>query len=137
MKKGIHPTYYSDATITCSCGNVVQAGSTVKELKTELCSACHPFYTGKQKLVDTAGRVDKFMAKMKKAKAYQDAKAGGSASDDKAKKDDKKDKKKEEKKEGSIKKTKTEEKNEEEREETEKSTEETPTEKAETKEEEK
>lgn len=67
MKKDLHPTYYKDATITCSCGNVIHAGSTVKELKTELCSACHPFYTGVQKLVDTAGRVDKFMAKRKKA----------------------------------------------------------------------
>lgn len=74
MKKNIHPTYYKDATITCSCGNVIHAGSTIKELKTELCSACHPFYTGKQKLVDTAGRVDKFMAKMKKAEEIKENK---------------------------------------------------------------
>jgi large subunit ribosomal protein L31 len=66
MKAKIHPQYFENLKITCACGNVVIAGSTRKELKTELCSACHPFYTGKQKLVDTAGRVDKFLAKVKK-----------------------------------------------------------------------
>lgn len=71
MKKNIHPKYYNDAKTTCACGNVTEAGSTQKELKTELCSACHPFYTGKQKLVDTAGRVDKYKAKVEKAKAYK------------------------------------------------------------------
>ncbi len=64
MKKDIHPTYYPDAKITCACGTVVTAGSTVKELHVELCSNCHPFYTGKQKLVDTARRVDKFNKKL-------------------------------------------------------------------------
>lgn len=66
MKKDIHPTYYKNATITCSCGNVIAVGSTVEKGKTELCAACHPFYTGTQKLVDTAGRVDKFRARMAK-----------------------------------------------------------------------
>lgn len=65
MKAAIHPTYYADAKIKCSCGAVYVVGSTAKELKTELCAACHPFYTGQQKLVDTAGRVDKFQAKRK------------------------------------------------------------------------
>lgn len=63
MKKDIHPTYYPTAQIKCACGNVIETGSTVAELTTELCSKCHPFYTGKQKLVDTARRVEKFAAK--------------------------------------------------------------------------
>jgi len=60
MKAKIHPAYH-DLTVTCSCGNIFQTRSTVgKDLHIEVCSACHPFYTGKQKIVDTAGRVDKF-----------------------------------------------------------------------------
>ena len=60
MKKDIHPTY-NEITVTCSCGNTFQTKSTLKEdLSIEICSACHPFYTGQQKIVDTAGRVDKF-----------------------------------------------------------------------------
>jgi len=65
MKKDTHPTYYPDARVTCACGNSFTTGATVKEINVELCSACHPFYTGKQKLVDTARRVEKFQAKMK------------------------------------------------------------------------
>ncbi|MCX6792665.1 MAG: 50S ribosomal protein L31 [Candidatus Falkowbacteria bacterium] len=64
MKKDIHPQYYPKAKVECACGNVIEVGSTINELKTELCSACHPFYTGKQKLVDTARRVEKFHAKV-------------------------------------------------------------------------
>lgn len=67
MKAKTHPQYFEDLKIVCSCGNIIIAGSTRKELKTEICSGCHPFYTGQQKLIDTAGRVDKFMAKVKKA----------------------------------------------------------------------
>jgi large subunit ribosomal protein L31 len=63
MKKDIHPTYYPKAKVECACGNTFTVGSTMSELKTELCSKCHPFYTGKQKLVDTARRVEKFQAK--------------------------------------------------------------------------
>lgn len=66
MKTGIHPKYFDFVEIRCSCGNVVISGSTKEKLKTELCSKCHPFYTGQQKLVDTAGRVDKFEAKRRK-----------------------------------------------------------------------
>lgn len=73
MKTAIHPTYYPDAKIKCSCGAVYVVGSTAKELKTELCAACHPFYTGQQKLVDTAGRVDKFQAKRKLSQDLQTA----------------------------------------------------------------
>ncbi|MDA3840502.1 MAG: 50S ribosomal protein L31 [Patescibacteria group bacterium] len=64
MKKDIHPSYNTEAKIICACGNILETGSTVDEIKTELCSKCHPFYTGKQKLVDSAGRVDKFKAKV-------------------------------------------------------------------------
>jgi large subunit ribosomal protein L31 len=60
MKKNIHPTYHSDAKITCACGNVIKTGSTVKAMQVEICSACHPFYTGKKKMIDTTGRVDRF-----------------------------------------------------------------------------
>lgn len=74
MKAKIHPAYFEDIKITCSCGNVMIAGSTKKELKTEICSACHPFYTGQQKLIDTTGRVDKFMAKIKKAQKIKEKK---------------------------------------------------------------
>ncbi|MGO8694310.1 MAG: 50S ribosomal protein L31 [Rectinemataceae bacterium] len=62
MKKGIHPKYEL-TTITCACGNVIETRSTVKNLQVEICSACHPFFTGKQKLVDTAGRIERFNRK--------------------------------------------------------------------------
>jgi large subunit ribosomal protein L31 len=63
MKLSIHPDY-KEITVTCSCGNVFKTGSTLgSDLQVEVCSACHPFYTGKQKMVDTAGRVDKFRKK--------------------------------------------------------------------------
>ncbi len=63
MKAAIHPTYFTDAKLICACGNVVTAGSTMQEIHIELCSKCHPFYTGKQKLLDTARRVEKFQEK--------------------------------------------------------------------------
>ena len=63
MKNEIHPKYYTDCKVSCVCGNTFLTGSTEPEIKVELCSACHPFYTGKQKLVDTARRVEKFAAK--------------------------------------------------------------------------
>lgn len=59
MKEGIYPVY-EETTITCACGNVIKTRSTKKDIKVEICSKCHPFYTGKQKLVDTGGRVDRF-----------------------------------------------------------------------------
>lgn len=65
MKNDIHPKYYPNCKVTCVCGNTFLTGSTEPEIKVELCSACHPFYTGKQKLVDTARRVEKFVAKVK------------------------------------------------------------------------
>ncbi len=69
MKKDTHPEYYPKAKVTCACGNSFTVGSTMKEIKVELCSACHPFYTGKQKLVDSARRVEKFKEKMEKKAA--------------------------------------------------------------------
>ena len=62
MKKGIHPDYI-DCTVRCGCGNTWQTRSTVSEMKIEICSACHPFFTGTQKMVDSLGRVDRFMKK--------------------------------------------------------------------------
>ncbi len=59
MKPGIHPKYQK-VTVTCACGNRIETGSTKAEIRLELCSACHPFFTGKQKLVDTAGRIERF-----------------------------------------------------------------------------
>ncbi|MBL7058089.1 50S ribosomal protein L31 [Patescibacteria group bacterium] len=64
MKKDTHPKYYENSRIICACGNSFEAGSILEEIKTDLCSACHPFFTGKQKLVDTARRVEKFEAKI-------------------------------------------------------------------------
>ena len=63
MKDSIHPQYYADATVTCVCGNTFQTGSTNKEIRVDICSACHPFFTGKQKLMDTEGRIDRFRKK--------------------------------------------------------------------------
>lgn len=77
MKKNIHPEYYSKAKISCACGNSFVAGSTLPEVKVEICSACHPFFTGKQKLLDTARRVEKFeerAAKKNTAKKSKTAK---------------------------------------------------------------
>ena len=63
MKTETHPKYYSEAQVICVCGSTFTTGSTLKEIKIDICSACHPFYTGKQKLVDTEGRVEKFRKK--------------------------------------------------------------------------
>ena len=68
MKKGIHPEY-KETTISCACGGTIQTRSTKKDLRIEICSNCHPFFTGKQKLVDTAGRVERFQRKYKKKDA--------------------------------------------------------------------
>lgn len=67
MKADIHPTYFPEAKITCACGNVIHVGAAKESMEIEVCSNCHPFYTGKGKLVDTAGRVEKFRARVAKA----------------------------------------------------------------------
>ena len=67
MKQDIHPTYYPKAKVKCVCGAVFEIGSTKPELQVEICSNCHPFFTGKEKLIDTAGKVEKFKARRAKA----------------------------------------------------------------------
>ncbi len=69
MKANIHPTYYKDAKISCVCGNTFTAGSTLPEIRVEICSACHPFFTGTQKFVDTQGQVEKFGKTLEIAKS--------------------------------------------------------------------
>ncbi len=63
MKKAIHPEFYDDAKITCACGTTYEIGSTEQKIDVELCAACHPFYTGEQKIIDTARRVEKYKAR--------------------------------------------------------------------------
>ncbi|MBF0476019.1 MAG: 50S ribosomal protein L31 [Deltaproteobacteria bacterium] len=70
MKKDIHPTYHM-TKIRCACGNELETGSTIKDISVEICSKCHPFFTGKQKLVDSAGRVERFIRKYERAKAKE------------------------------------------------------------------
>ena len=66
MKEGIHPTYYTDAKVTCACGNTWTTGSTRKEIRVEICSKCHPFFSGEaQRIVDIEGQVDRFYKKLK------------------------------------------------------------------------
>jgi large subunit ribosomal protein L31 len=66
MKPEIHPTYYPEARIICSCGATWTTGSTVPEIRTDVCSTCHPFYTGEQRIVDTAGQVERFMKRLER-----------------------------------------------------------------------
>lgn len=72
MKEKIHPTWYPEARVHCACGNTFTTGSTKPEIAVEICSACHPLFTGQQKLVDTAGRVDKFQQRAAIAKRKQE-----------------------------------------------------------------
>ncbi len=69
MKEKIHPKYYTDAKVTCACGNTFTTGSTQKVLKVELCSKCHPFFTGKSRMIDTGGRVERFKQRYKKTES--------------------------------------------------------------------
>lgn len=84
MKTNIHPVWFNDAKVTCACGNTFSTGSTLEQIKLDICSNCHPFFTGQQKYVDTLGQVDKFqkksldavvkMAKVVQIRAARDAK---------------------------------------------------------------
>ncbi len=65
MRENIHPTWYPEARVICACGNSWTVGSTVPEIRTDVCSACHPFYTGEQRIVDTEGQVDRFMKRLR------------------------------------------------------------------------
>ena len=69
MKADTHPTYFKAATATCACGNEFEVGSTIEKIQVEVCSACHPFYTGNEKSLDTTGRVERFKARQAAAKA--------------------------------------------------------------------
>jgi len=66
MKKEIHPKYHADTKVKCACGNTFTASSTKEYIETEICSACHPFYTGKEKIIDTVGQVQKFRRRLEK-----------------------------------------------------------------------
>lgn len=66
MKKDIHPKYYPNAKVTCACGNAFTVGSTKEHIETEICSKCHPFFTGKEKVIDTLGQVQKFKVRAAK-----------------------------------------------------------------------
>lgn len=71
MKQNTHPTYYPKTKVKCACGAIFEVGSTKPELLVEICSHCHPFFTGKEKLIDTAGKVEKFRARREKAAAVK------------------------------------------------------------------
>ncbi|PIT88325.1 MAG: 50S ribosomal protein L31 [Candidatus Magasanikbacteria bacterium CG10_big_fil_rev_8_21_14_0_10_36_32] len=97
MKKDIHPEFHTDCKVTCACGNTFTTGSTMKEIRIELCNQCHPFYTGKQKFVDSARRVEKFQeraekqaALLKTVKTKKTAKTEGVETPEKTKKTAKK-----------------------------------------------
>lgn len=93
MKKDIHPEYFPNAKVTCACGNKFTVGSTKPEIAVEICYACHPFYTGNEKLIDTAGRVEKFKAKREKAAATPTKSKTVKRAEKKEKKESKKKKK--------------------------------------------
>ena len=71
MKKGIHPKYYPEAKVVCACGNTFITGSTKEVVRTEVCSACHPFFTGEQRIVDTAGQVERFEKRREKSRQLE------------------------------------------------------------------
>lgn len=73
MKQDIHPRWFPEATVTCACGNTWKTGATVPEIRTDICSNCHPFYTGEQRIVDTEGRVDVFMRRLEQRDAIRRA----------------------------------------------------------------
>jgi large subunit ribosomal protein L31 len=75
MKQGIHPQYFDNCQVTCACGNKFTTGSTVEKIDIDVCSKCHPFFTGQQKFVDIKGRIDKFNEKMATGKANAAKKA--------------------------------------------------------------
>lgn len=69
MRVDIHPKYYPNATVTCACGNTFTIGGTMEKIEVEICSNCHPFFTGTEKIIDTAGRVERFKSRRAKADA--------------------------------------------------------------------
>lgn len=84
MKEGIHPEWYPEAKVICACGNTFTTGATQPEIRTDICSACHPFFTGEQRIVDTAGQVERFMRRLEKGQAVRsDARAQRETADQK------------------------------------------------------
>ncbi len=79
MKKKIHPEYHEKALITCACGATLETGSTQKTMQVEICSQCHPFYTGKKKIIDTTGRVDRFKKITEKTRVKKEARVKSAA----------------------------------------------------------
>ncbi|HWE62705.1 MAG TPA: 50S ribosomal protein L31 [Chloroflexota bacterium] len=69
MREGIHPTYYHDAQVICACGNTFTTGSTRREVHVDVCSQCHPFYTGQQRIVDRGGQVERFMRRQRRVES--------------------------------------------------------------------
>lgn len=76
MKKGIHPQYYPQAKVICACGNTWITGATQPVIHTDVCSACHPFFTGEQRIVDTEGHVERFLRRLERSKELKAARAG-------------------------------------------------------------
>ncbi len=93
MKKSLQPKVYKDCTVTCACGNTFTTISTEEKIAVDICSQCHPFYTGKQKFVDTEGRIEKFEKKLKISQAKQEAAKSKKTSSKDNGKDKEKDKK--------------------------------------------
>ncbi len=77
MKKGIHPEFYTDAQVICACGNTFITGATKKVIRTDVCSACHPFFTGEQRIVDTGGQVERFKRRAQKTEEISRKKEEG------------------------------------------------------------
>jgi large subunit ribosomal protein L31 len=81
MKKDIHPEYFPEARVVCGCGNSFVTGATQQLIKTDICSACHPFFTGEQRIVDTAGQVERYMKRLEKREELGKAPAAAAASE--------------------------------------------------------
>jgi len=82
MKKGIHPEYYPEARVVCGCGNSFTTGATKPLIKTDICSACHPFFTGEQRIVDTAGQVERYMRRLERREELGKAMASTTETDE-------------------------------------------------------
>jgi large subunit ribosomal protein L31 len=82
MKKGIHPEYFPEARVACGCGNSFTTGATKPLIKTDICSACHPFFTGEQRIVDTAGQVERYMRRLERREELGKAMASTAETDD-------------------------------------------------------
>ena len=82
MKKGIHPEYHPQAKVVCACGSTWITGSTKPEIHTDVCSACHPFFTGEQRIVDTEGHVERFIRRLERSDELKAARAAGRPQDE-------------------------------------------------------